>query len=199
MNEEKYEFASRQWCELAADLGVRMIHDAGLDLDSYAWGFSEEYTHTPDRLMDGRQKAGYFFMITGGKVTGGIDIPPTCTSLAGFHVRLPWASIAHASSFFYGRQGQRQRSRDEAVMWRELKPYRQKPEDEGLLKEAEWPSAIGAALSDNAEQGGGLHNLTAARLRHSAEVCDLPQTSFGVPIVSEMSAQQRQRFIALLG
>ena len=72
---EKWEFGCLRWCEFASGLGVDLITSANLDLDKYAWGFSEEYTHTPDRLMDGREVAGYHLMIKDGKVSGGPFIP----------------------------------------------------------------------------------------------------------------------------
>ncbi len=72
--DQKWEFASEDWCWYAAKLGVKMLKDANLDLSKYEWGFSEEYTHTPERLMAGRDLAGYYFMIKDGKTEWGVPI-----------------------------------------------------------------------------------------------------------------------------
>jgi hypothetical protein len=193
-----WEFGGAEWCAYAADLGVKMIEAAKLDLTQYEWGFSECYEHAPERILAGRSEAAYHFMISGGKVTGGVGVPPECLALEGFHVRIPWAAIAHASSFEYGREGQRQRSADEAVMWREIQAETGRTISP-LLKPPVWPKGIGEALSVNSEQGGGLHNLTAKRLKPSAEVSGLPQTRWGVPVLGRMSPTQKVEFIRLLG
>ncbi|GAG34221.1 unnamed protein product, partial [marine sediment metagenome] len=62
-----------------------------------------------------------------------------------------------------------------------------------------WPPGIGEALSAGASEGGGLHNLTAKRLRLSPEVKDLPQTAFGIPIFTKMTDEQKASFLKLLG
>lgn len=62
-----------------------------------------------------------------------------------------------------------------------------------------WPPGVGEALSVNAGQGGGLHNLTAKRLEPSPEVADLPKTDWGVPILSKMTPSRKAEFLRLLG
>ncbi len=60
-----------------------------------------------------------------------------------------------------------------------------------------WPPGIGEALMGI--DGKGLHNITARRLKHSPEVKDFPQTEYGVPILTEMTEEQKTRFYKLLG
>ena len=60
-----------------------------------------------------------------------------------------------------------------------------------------WPPGIGEALV--AIGGEGIHNITARRLIHSPEVKDFPHTEFGVPILTEMTEEQKMRFYKLLG
>jgi len=98
---EKWEFGSLEWSQFAAETGVKLIKQANLDLNKYEWGFSEEYTNLPERLLAGHEKAGYHFMIHNGKVSGGASLPEECLKLPGFHVRAEWALIAHASSYIY--------------------------------------------------------------------------------------------------
>jgi hypothetical protein len=219
-DEEKWEFGSAQWCQFAGELGVRLLEESDLDLDKYEWGFSEIYTHLPERLMAGRDLAAFHFHITGGRVSGGAGAPEENLALPGFHITCPWAAIAHASSYLYDFKGQRARGADEAVMWTELaeltgEPLRgptAQPEDAGEplcvvcgSPDHErpdcpvWPPGIGEALSVDVANGGGLHNLTAKRLKHSPELAEFPKTKWGVPIVSEMSEEQKARFLALLG
>ena len=220
-DEEKWEFGSAEWCQFAGELGVRLLEDSDLDLEKFEWGFSEIYTHLPERLMAGRNKAAFHFHITGGKVYGGAGAPEENLALPGFHIICPWAAIAHASSYLYDFKGQRERGADEEVMWKELTELTGKPK--GLVMEHQtesegeplcvvcgspdherpdcpvWPPGIGEALSVDVKNGGGLHNLTAKRLMHSPELAEFPKTKWGVPIVSEMSDEQKARFVALLG
>ena len=49
------------------------------------------------------------------------------------------------------------------------------------------------------ENGGGLHNFTALHLKPSPEVKDLPQTEWGVPILTKMTDQQKEEFYKLIG
>jgi hypothetical protein len=219
--EEKWEFGSAEWCQFAGELGVRLIEAADLDLSKYEWGFSEIYTHTPERLMAGRDQASYHFMISGGKVSGGAGVPDECLALPGFHVSVPWGAIAHASSFLYDLVGQRARSADERVMWQEIAEATGTPaEGKAAAKPEEtktprctvcgspdherrdcpvWPPGIGEALSVGASEGGGLHNVTAKRLEPSPEVKDLPQTERGVPVLSKMTDEQKDAFLRLIG
>jgi len=219
-NVEKWEFASIEWCQFAGETGVRLLKDAKLELSQFEWGFSEEYTHTPERLMAGRDKAGYYFMIKEGEVSGGAGLPADCLSLPGFHISIPWAAIAHASSILYDQEGQKKRGADEAVMWSEIKAITgtgQSKKTEQTINKPKprcfacgspdhersncpvWPPGIGEALSTGSSEGGGLHNLTAKQLKLSPEVKDLPQTEWGVPIISKMTDDEKSRFLELLG
>ncbi len=117
---EKWEFGSLEWCKFAAKTGVELIIQAKFDLSKYEWGFSEEYTHLPERLLAGRDKVGWHFMIHNGKVSGGTSLPKECLELPGFHVAIEWALIAHASSFIYDLEGQEKRGIDENKLFKDL-------------------------------------------------------------------------------
>ena len=198
--EEKWEFGSPEWCVYCAGLGVRMIEEEVQDLSGIEWGFSEIYTHAPERILAGREMSAYYFMVKDGTVRGGDGAPEACRSLPGFHVEIPWGAIAHASSFFYGREGQRQRSADEAVLFKAIGEHVGRSNPMGLKRrEVYWHPEIGKALGKGAEEGGGLHNETAKKLRPSDEVANLPQTQWGVPIWVDMSDQQKQDFLRLIG
>jgi len=199
--DEKWEFGSLEWCQFAAETGIRLIKGANLDLDTYEWGFSEEYTHIPERLLAGRDKVGWHFMIKDGKVSGGASLPDECLSLSGFHISAEWALIAHASSFIYDQEGQRKRFVDAAALNADLEAagYGPKRRTEKSTDKREprclmcgstghdrehcpvWPPGTGEALSAGASEGGGLHNLT------------------GVPIFTKMTDEQKACFITLLG
>lgn len=199
---KKWEFASLEWCECAAGLGVKLLEDANLNLSQYEWGFSEEYTHTPERLMAGRDVAGYYFMIKNGKISGGAGVPEEYRALPGFHVKVEWGLIAHPSASFYGREGQRQRSADAAVLRKDLEAAEAagKGSDQNpMLSDPIWPKGIGEALSVDAENGGGLPYLTAKRLKPSPEVNELPQTAIGVPVLTEISDEQKEAFYKSIG
>jgi len=217
--EEKWEFGSLEWCQFAAGIGVKLLNEANLDLSKYQWGFSEEYTHIPERLLAGREKAGFHFMIKDGKISGGASLPEDCLALPGFHVSIEWALIAHASAVIYDLAGQGKRGADAAVLNAELEAagYGPKISTEKATEKRErrcpvcgspdhdrehcpvWPPGIGEALAANASEGGGLHNLTAKRLRRSPELDDLPETAYRVPIFTQMTDEQKERFIKLLG
>jgi len=191
--EEKWEFGSLEWCQFAAGIGVKLLNEANLDLSKYQWGFSEEYTHIPERLLAGREKAGFHFMIKDGKISGGASLPEDCLALPGFHVSIEWALIAHASAVIYDLAGQGKRGADAAVLNAELEAAGYGPKistEKATEKEA---------LAANASEGGGLHNLTAKRLRRSPELDDLPETAYRVPIFTQMTDEQKERFIKLLG
>ena len=218
-NQEKWEFGSLEWSQFAGELGVRLLEEANLDLSKYEWGFSEEYTHIPERLLAGRDKAGYYFMVHNGKVSGGASLPEECLALPGFHISIEWALIAHASAVIYDLAGQRKRGADAAVLNAELEAagYGPKKSPKQATEKREprcpvcgspdhdrehcpvWPPGIGEALSVDADKGGGLHNVTAKRLKRSPELDDLPETEYRVPIFSKMTNEQKERFIKLLG
>ena len=88
-----WEFASAEWCQPCGELGARLLQESDLDLSKYKWGFSEEYTLTPERLMAGREAAGYYFMMSDGEVSGGTGLPEECLALPGFHIKANWAAI----------------------------------------------------------------------------------------------------------
>lgn len=233
MNEEvvgtgEWEFASYEWCQHCGELGARLLNEADLDLNKFEWGFSEEYLRTPDRLMAGREAAGYHFMIAGGKASGGAGLPEACLALPGFHIAANWAAIASQSSYFYDPEGNRGRGADEANMWADIEKLGHsvtKGHVKGNMAAAPanntgknaprcgacgstahirencpvWPPGVGEALSVDVDKGMGLHNLTAKALKHSPELLALPRTSWGVPDVARMNEQQKSDFMAMLG
>ncbi|MEE8397994.1 MAG: hypothetical protein V3S89_03240 [Desulfobacterales bacterium] len=211
---KKLEFGGPEWCRSAAALGVRLMEESDLDLSIYSWGFSEEYVNTPERLMGGRSKAGYHFMIHNGKVSGGASLPDECLALPGFHVAVPWAMIAHSSYFPFNREGWRERGAAHQALredltaagidpnWREL--YRKKGEkgaplcttcgssDHDRQDCPVWPSGIGEVLAANTGK-------EAKWLQRSPELEGLPETEWGVPVFTEMTDEQKACFIGLLG
>jgi len=193
---EKWEFGSLEWCEFAAKTGVELIKQAKLDLSKYEWGFSEEYTHLPKRLLAGRDKVGWYFMIHNGKVSGGASLRKECIELPGFHVAIEWALIAHASSYIYDLKGQEKRMSDEAILQSNLEKEGIRPNRNAFKSKPIWPPGIGEALMGI--DGEGLHNITARRLLHSPEVKDFPQTEYGVPIFTKMTDEEKTRFSQLL-
>ena len=65
------EFGSREWCEACAEWSIKQLLEADLPADM-AWGFSEVYTHLPERLMpEGREVAGYYILVKEGKISAG--------------------------------------------------------------------------------------------------------------------------------
>jgi len=201
MNEfEKWEFGSLEWCRFAAKIGVDLINQAKSDLSKYEWGFSEEYTHLPKRLQAGRDRVGWYFMIHNGKVDGGVfPLPEECLELSGFHVRIEWALIAHASSFIYDLKGQEKRMNDEKQLFEELEMAGIRNNTNLFIGKGKpiFPPAIGEALMGI--DGEGLHNITARRIKHSPELVDFPHTEFGVPIFNKMKDEKKIRFSKLLG
>lgn len=195
------EFGSRAWCESCAAYGVKMLEDADLPKD-LEWGFSEIYTHPPARLLEGgRELSAYYFMVKNGVVSGGDGAPEECRALPGFHIQLQWAAICNQSGSEYGREGQRQRSAEEKVMFDEIEAYVGRPNPLGLGggPKAVWPKEVAAALSVGMEEGGGLHNIAARLQSPSPEFADFPTTDLGVPVFSAMSEDQKRSFLALCG
>ena len=194
---EKWDFGSLEWCQFAAETGVKLIELANLDLSKYEWGFSEEYTHIPERLLAGRDEVGFHFMIKNGKVSGGASLPIECLELPGFHARVEWALIAHASSFIYDLKGQRKRFNEEEILNNDLTMVGKGRKTNSFKSKPVWPPGIGEALMGI--DGEGLHNINARRLMHSPEVKDFPHTEFGVPILTKMTDEEKTRFYKLLG
>ncbi len=196
------EFGSKIWCETVANHGAQILRDANLPSD-LQWGFTEHYTHAPSRLLsDGRDRSAYFIMVDNGKVTSGDGLPQECLDLPGFHVEIQWATICNQSRSLYGREGQRQRSLDEQVMFREIAEYLDKQNPLGLKRgsrPAFWPPEVASALGQGAEEGGGLHNIAARLQAPSPEFEKLPVTDLGVPKFAAMTDDQKQTFLALCG
>ena len=211
---EKWEFGSSQWCEFASQLGVALITGAKLELGKYSWGFSEEYTHIPERLLENRDIAGYHLMITDGKISGGPFIPKECLELPGFHVAVDWALIAHSSYLPFNTIGSQERGQAQVKLRRELKEIGigdGKWSLESSLKGKEklprcpacgsqqhdrkdcpvWPPGIGEALGNNPDRRW--------RLKRSPELEHYPETAWGVPIFSDMTVKQKAAFKSLLG
>ena len=212
---ERWEFGSVDWVKYASSLGVRLFEESGLDLSKYEWGFSEEYTHIPERLLAGREMAGYHLMIHDGKVSGGITIPEECLALPGFHVSVGWAIIAHSSYFPFNMKGRIPRAADQARLRAEVEAatnggsLRKVPGDPKVAKEGEpacpacqspdherqdcpvWPPGIGEVLAENKDK--------SLRLKRSPELEGFAETEWGVPIFSEMTDQQKVHFLKLLG
>ena len=193
------EFGSKAWCEACAKYGVALLEDADLPAD-IEWGFSEIYTHPPQRLLaGGRTLAAYYIMVKNGQVAGGDGAPEACRALPGFHVEIQWAAICNQSGSKYGREGQRQRAADEKALYAKIEEYVGRPNPLGLGGGSErvWPPAVAAALGKGAEQGGGLHNIAASLQMPSPEFADLPTTKLGVPVFSKMTDDQKRAFLEL--
>ena len=194
------EFGSKAWCEACAAYGVQLLEDGNLPND-LEWGFSEIYSHPPARLLsDGRGLSGYYIMVKAGEISGGDGTSDECRALPGFHVELPWASICNQSGSKYGREGQRQRSLEEQVMFKAIEEYvgRLNPLKLKAREKAVWPPEVGAALGKGSEEGGGLHNIAAALQAPSPEFADFPTTELGVPIFEAMSEEQKHTFLNML-
>ena len=210
----RLEFGTMEWCRNAAALGVRLVEESDLDLRRYNWGFSEEYTYIPERLLAGREKAGYHFMIRNGEVTGGASLPDECLSLPGFHVAVPWAMIAHSSYYPFNRDGWRERAAAHAKLRADLKASGVDPKWHELFRQSDergeprctvcgasshyrqdcpvWPPGIGEVLSANTGK-------EAKWLRRSPELEGLPESEWGVPIFTEMTGKQKAAFLGLIG
>lgn len=194
------EFGSQEWCIACAAAGVALLEQGELD-SSISWGFTEIYTHPPARLLEGDRKlSGYYIMVKRGKISGGDGVIEECLELPGFHVKIPWAAICNQSGSLYGREGQRQRSVDERVMYAAIDEYVGRKNALALSrgKAVYWPTEVAAALGKGSEEGGGLHNLAAKMQTPSPEFADFPTTELGVPLFGEMSTAQKNDFLALL-
>jgi len=218
LQDQRWEFGGIEWVEYAAGLGVALFEQSGLDLGRYEWGFSEEYTHIPERLLAGRDTAGYHLMIRNGKVSGGTSLSDECLALPGFHASIDWALIAHSSYFPFNVESVRQRAADHTALRADLEaaggPSVRDAPGYGEVAEATdvtrrprcpicrsldhdrqrcpvWPPGVGEVLAVNKDK--------TKRLRRSPELEGLPETGWGVPIFSQMTDEQRARFIELLG
>ena len=196
------EFGSKIWCETVSGYGAQLLREANLPTD-LEWGFTENYTQPPKRLLDGdRRLAAYFIMVQDGKVTSGDGLNEVCLSLPGFHVEIQWASICNQSGSLYGREGQKRRSEHEQIMFREIAEYMDTANPLGLKRGSKppfWPREVAEALSQGSEEGGGLHNIAARLQSPSPEFADLPTTDMGVPNFSAMTTEQKRYFLDLCG
>ena len=199
------EFGSREWCEACAAWSIKQLEEANLPADM-AWGFSEVYTHLPERLMpEGREVAGYYIMVRDGEISGGDGAPAECLEPPGFHITARWAAICNHSGRQYGREGGQQRQVDQQAMYRAIEEYLGQPREFVTHHGPhEWPAEIRAALIRSAyeggtgyEEGGGLHNVAAKLQKPSPEFADLPTTGMGVPDFANMTESQKQRFLKL--
>ena len=200
------EFGSRQWCEACGEWSVKQLEEANLPADM-AWGFSEVYTHLPERLMpEGPEVAGYYIMVKDTEISAGDGAPAECLELPGFHITARWGVICNQSGRQYGREGGQQRQVDQQAMYRAIEEYRGQPR-EFVTHHGQhvWPDGIRAALIRSAheeggtgyEEGGGLHNVAAKMQKPSPELADLPTTVMGVPDFANMTESQKQRFLNL--
>ena len=162
-------------------------------------------------MEGGRTHSGYYLMVKEGKVTGGDGILEEARTIPGFHAKVPWAAICNQSAALYGREGMRQRGVDQQALFAAIGEYvgRENPFGLDINKEGKpsvmldpvgpWPSEVGAALGEGAEEGNGLHNIAATLQTDSPEYADLPVTALRVPIFAEMTDQQRADFVRLCG
>jgi len=193
------EFGSKEWCEACAEYGVKILEawdiPAGLE-----WGFSEIYTHLPDRLLsDEWPQGGYHFMVKNGVVSGGAGVPEECLSVPGFHVKINWAYVCNQSGSKYGSAGQKQRGLDEAKLLADIETYLGRAPEFGGVTSSVWPKPIVEALSVGVEEGAGLHNIAASLQAPSPEFAQLPKTELGVPDFSAMSESQKTGFLEICG
>ena len=193
------EFGSKSWGEACAEFGIKILRSADLP-DDLVWGFSETYTHAPERLVGAdRPIAGYHFMVKYGVISGGDGVPEECLALPGFHAKLRWAYLCNQSRTLYGSAGQKQRGLDEAELVAQMELYLGYKPEMGGVPTPVWPKPIIVALSHGAESGGGLHNIAASLQAPSPEFEGWPTTELGVPDFSAMTEAQRLDFIALCG
>ncbi len=200
------EFGSRDWCEACADWSIKQLLEADLPADM-AWGFSEVYTHLPERLMpEGREVAGYYILVKDGEISAGDGAPAECLGTPGFHITARWAAICNQSGRQYGSEGGRRRQADQQAMYRAIEEYLgQSLELVTHHRPHTWPEEIRAALIRSAyeeggtgyEEGGGLHNVAAKLQKPSPEFADLPVTGMGVPDFANMTEALKQRFLKL--
>ncbi|MAQ61434.1 MAG: hypothetical protein CMQ10_05080 [Gammaproteobacteria bacterium] len=193
------EFGSKSWGEACAEFGIKILQSADLP-DDLVWGFSETYTHAPQRLVGAdRPIAGYYFMVNNGVISGGDGVPEECLGLPGFHAKLRWAYLCNQSRTLYGSAGQKQRGLDEAELVAQMEARLGYKPEMGGVPSPVWPKPIIVALSHGVESGGGLHNIAASLQAPSPEFEGWPTTELGVPNFSAMTEAQQLDFIALCG
>ena len=220
---ESGEFGSPEWVQYAAGLGVSIFEQSELILSKYDWGFSEEYTNIPERLLAGRDRAGYHLMIHNGRVSGGPSLPDECLALPGFHVSVDWALIAHSSYFPFNVEGRKQRLADHAALRADLRaagvahvwdgpgygrkrspgqtPERTAANDQPRCPACESPDHERSECPvwpPGIGEALAENKDTTKRLQRSPELEGLPETAWGVPIFAEMTVEQKARFIQLL-
>ena len=62
-----------------------------------------------------------------------------------------------------------------------------------------WPKEVGMAVAEDSEKGNGLHNIAATLQTKSPEFEDMPVTEMGVPVLTEMTDEQKVTFLSLCG
>ena len=55
------------------------------------------------------------------------------------------------------------------------------------------------AVAEDSEKGNGLHNIAATLQTKSPEFEDMPVTEMGVPVLTEMTDEQKITFLSLCG
>lgn len=193
------EFGSAEWCEACGKAGAKMLEDANLPIET-AWGFSETYLYTPERMLEGgREISAFHFMVKDGQCSGGDGAPEECLALDGFHVSAVWGSICNQSRAIYDSVGQKERGADEGVMYQDIMAYVGRKDlwakgKGGAAKSMNWPPEIVAAVT----VGQGFHNVAASMQMPSPEYEGFPVTEKLVPIFSEMTDEQKDAFLGLL-
>eukprot|EP00662_Eupelagonemidae_sp_cell21_P024870 gene24870-57461_t len=154
-------FGSFEQNTICMRLGVQLLEEAAaagergrmrdppaaagrLDLSSHEWGFSEEYTEPPPRILERQAKSTYWFMISG-------------------------AGLA-PSLYIYGPAGQRQRARDEGQLYKDLKAFGKGRPPAGP-QIAPWPKDVG--LRDLPLSDVGVPVLTRMTNAQLVAFCDL--------------------------
>ena len=212
---ETFEFGSLRWNEYASGLGVRLlteaVQDNRLTIDGLEWGFSEEYTCTPGRLMDGQGGlSGYYVQISGGRISGGPGVPPSCLALEGFHAVIPWALYAHSSLHCFNTWTgpaagcTEDRATQQTAMWNALRDLggHRPSQNRNPVTGAVWPDSFRRPLVRR-PVGAQLAVVDvrkpewAPRLLRSPELEGLPETEWGVPLVSAMSGEDTSRLLQL--
>ena len=62
-----------------------------------------------------------------------------------------------------------------------------------------WPKEVGMAVAEGSEEGNGLHNIAATLQQKSPEFEGLPVTEMGVPILTDMTDEQKVTFLSMCG
>ena len=91
-------------------------------------------------------------------------------------------------------------AKEEVAIWLGDLPINSKGEASYMLEPVgPWPREVGMAVADGSEEGNGLHNVAATLQTKSPEFEGLPVTEMGVPILTEMTDEQKVSFLSLCG